>query len=330
MRKINFILLAMLIFTAFGCENPNVNGNTPTDQPINFSNGIPDDWNVSGCEVDNTEGRGDNNSVRFSNNGSIVCSITGSESVDMVEFFIKGEGNISFYIDNKLINSFAGAESWFRCRAFISAGEHEIKWVASVAQNAPAAERGDTVSGGASGFFMDDVLFSVGNAPGKRLSDGSIVAFVAQNGGGLIVTTELCSQFYAWDNGIEDDINGAKATGYGAGKANTAAIIAKCGGGNYAANVAAGVTTGGFVGEWFLPSIDELECIRQNYHLIEGFVGYRYWSSTDTGYRISTPPGPTIQGWEAAQLCIGDLMCGNSPAISMRTNEYKILPTRYF
>lgn len=61
-----------------------------------------------------------------------------------------------------------------------------------------------------------------------------------------------------WSNGA--NVNVITSTGVGAGKANTAAIIAAQGNGAYAAKLCADAREGG-VTDWFLPSKDELDLV---------------------------------------------------------------------
>jgi hypothetical protein len=64
-----------------------------------------------------------------------------------------------------------------------------------------------------------------------------------------------------WYNGKYTHVQ-TEAT-VGAGRANTAAIVASQGKGNYAAQVCADLVLGGY-DDWFLPSIDELDLMYKN------------------------------------------------------------------
>lgn len=73
------------------------------------------------------------------------------------------------------------------------------------------------------------------------------------------------------------------ATGaIGTGQANTTAIVAAQGAGNYAAQLCNDLTEGGY-SDWFLPSEDELNWMRENLYLkgIGGFTDSYYWSSSE-------------------------------------------------
>jgi len=93
--------------------------------------------------------------------------------------------------------------------------------------------------------------------------------------------------FFANDTGIAT--NAAKS-GINGGSFNTERIIGTYGWGKYAAVIAANYDGGGY-GDWYLPSIKELELMYQNLHLqgLGGFAGSRYWSSTehDATYDLS-------------------------------------------
>ena len=84
-----------------------------------------------------------------------------------------------------------------------------------------------------------------------------------------------------WYNGTYV-VTGATGTAIGTGQANTTAIVAAQEAGNYAAQLCNDLTEGGY-SDWFLPSKDELNWMRENLYLkgVGGFVGYGYWSSSE-------------------------------------------------
>lgn len=69
---------------------------------------------------------------------------------------------------------------------------------------------------------------------------------------------------------------------FGTGKANTAAIVAKLGGGGYAAKVCSDKVLNGY-SDWFLPSKEELYLMYQQRSVIGGFSAPSpiYWNSTE-------------------------------------------------
>jgi hypothetical protein len=72
---------------------------------------------------------------------------------------------------------------------------------------------------------------------------------------------------------------GVTSDAIGTGKANTAAITAKCGS-RTAAQIAASYSLNG-VSDWFLPSKDELNLLYLQKSVVGGFTDYNYWSSTE-------------------------------------------------
>ncbi|MCX7023868.1 MAG: caspase family protein [Spirochaetes bacterium] len=91
-----------------------------------------------------------------------------------------------------------------------------------------------------------------------------------------------------WHNGNDLDIK--TGTAVGTGRANTQAIIAAQGAGNYAATLCKNLSINGF-SDWFLPSRDELDAMYVNLHKAgRGVFGSAwYWSSSrnDYGYDVA-------------------------------------------
>jgi len=88
-----------------------------------------------------------------------------------------------------------------------------------------------------------------------------------------------------WDYG-KDVATGATATVVGTGQANTQTIVKALGAGSYgsyAAQLCDDLTQGGY-SEWFLPSKDELNEMRENLYLnsVGDFAEYYYWSSSES------------------------------------------------
>jgi hypothetical protein len=131
---------------------------------------------------------------------------------------------------------------------------------------------------------------------------GGIVFFVYDNGQhGLIATLSdlrgdlwsACTNCYS---NFDTTTTMARANGIGAGKANTAIIIANQGHGNgdvlkpeFTAHYAArecnefSVTIDGITyGDWYLPSLFELQLLLMQRNVIGGFNVKYYWSSTES------------------------------------------------
>jgi len=116
---------------------------------------------------------------------------------------------------------------------------------------------------------------------------GGIVFYVYDSGQhGLIAATGDQGNWMRWYAGTYTNTM-AFADGVGAGKANTAIIIANQGygdGATYAARLCNEytVTIGGVTyGDWYLPSKFELNLLYLQRDLVGGFTIYNYWSSTE-------------------------------------------------
>jgi hypothetical protein len=111
---------------------------------------------------------------------------------------------------------------------------------------------------------------------------------------GLIAATSDQSSSASWSN--NNILTGATGDGIGAGKSNTAKIIASDGGSINAAQLCADYR-GGYYSDWYLPSISELQLMRLQRDFIDGIIynsyfdemegrliiDYKvYWSSTES------------------------------------------------
>ncbi len=119
---------------------------------------------------------------------------------------------------------------------------------------------------------------------------GGIVFYVYDNGQhGLISATADQGTNTRWSAGSTPHTM-AEANGVGAGKVNTAIIIASQGYGDgapYAARVCNeySVIVGGVTyGDWYLPSKHELNLLYLQKAVVGGFAADIYWSSTEYGY----------------------------------------------
>ena len=117
---------------------------------------------------------------------------------------------------------------------------------------------------------------------------GGIVFYVYENGRhGLIAATSDQSTGIQWYNGTYRN-TGTTGDGLGAGAMNTAMIVATQMAdnetGNFAAIVCAdySVTVDGITyGDWYLPSLYELNLLYLQKAVVGGFASNFYWSSTE-------------------------------------------------
>ena len=111
--------------------------------------------------------------------------------------------------------------------------------------------------------------------------------YVAGETHGLIAAPSDQGTAIPWYNGSYI-ITGAAGTALGTGMANTKAIVAKQGPGNYAARVCADLVIDGY-DDWFLPSKDELNKLYDSKRAIGGLAEQRFWSSSEADVNNAWP-----------------------------------------
>jgi hypothetical protein len=159
----------------------------------------------------------------------------------------------------------------------INAGDNRITHVATPINDKNAANK----------FYVDSVFSSGTHSIGASYG-GGIVFYVYDNGRhGLIAATADQSTEILWYNGTYR-VTGATGNGVGSGAMNTAIIVATQISdnptGNFAAKVCAdySVTNGGVTyGDWYLPSIYELNLLYLQKGVVGGFANNFYWSSNE-------------------------------------------------
>lgn len=117
-----------------------------------------------------------------------------------------------------------------------------------------------------------------------------------------------------WCSNVTDSIPGTQATGLGAGKANTAAMLGVC---TTDAAVAASSYRGGGRSDWYLPSRDELRqlFLRKARVGTAGFQLHGYWSSSEA---------------TANEAWIQDFYADYTPAPSDKSYANYVRPIRAF
>ena len=136
-----------------------------------------------------------------------------------------------------------------------------------------------------------------GNSVAITLNETLPFAIGQQYGGGIIFYLDGTGQHgliaYPVDLGVfewgcggywDGFFIGGTQWGVGTGEANTTIIVNACGTPNIAARMCYNFVADGY-DDWFLPSMGELDLMRQQSEVIGGFVnGYPYWSSTEFSY----------------------------------------------
>ena len=96
---------------------------------------------------------------------------------------------------------------------------------------------------------------------------------------GFVISTSDLSTGIIWHSSTTDGLINTTSLTFGAGAANTAAIIAAYGSESNAAKLCNSQTTGGYT--WYLPSRDEWIKIQIN-SVVIGLTGDIYWTSSES------------------------------------------------
>jgi hypothetical protein len=120
---------------------------------------------------------------------------------------------------------------------------------------------------------------------------GGLVFYLDGNGGGLIAAPKISEGVRSWGSCVAGDLNGdndsvvPELDGVGYGQANTTYIVNNCSDQRNAAKFCDDLTSNGY-SDWFLPSKDELNLMRQNLAQpvgnVDNFNGGFYWSSSES------------------------------------------------
>ena len=145
--------------------------------------------------------------------------------------------------------------------------------------------------------YGNELIFTTPFGVGASFG-GGIVAYVLQAGDpgysasvqhGLIVAASDQSTGIQW--GCYDTLLGVTSGAFGTGRANTKAIVQRCGAGT-AAKLCDDLVLGGY-NDWYLPSLDELGKLNN----VGNFYPDGHWTSTEFD-RYSVWAGPDITNWD--------------------------------
>ena len=287
LKSVQILVLLSLVFTV-GCKKDKDDDIKSKESPdvVTFSDGkIPASWQADGWNVDNTEGCGNNFSLTPSaTGGTLICYKTGTDNINGIQFYLKGDGSISFYIDGeKEEECLADVNDWIKFSFTFLTGEHEYKWEYSPAESLQKRDIN---------LLLDSILFCRNVNVGSYYKGGIIVCLPENGQPGLIAAPTSFSQKYTWSiDDVSDHcvVTYAFETEYGKGKENTERIVQIQGEGNYAAKVCYDLDLNGYT-DWFLPSIGEYQKMvevgdRLNFPPPDGYPyihgGLFHWTSSE-------------------------------------------------
>ncbi|MCL2597092.1 MAG: DUF1566 domain-containing protein [Paludibacter sp.] len=260
-------LATVALFSGCGKNDSNNPDNpTGTESPdfVTFSDGkIPNTWQTTTWVIDNTIGADDIYSLTTTtDNTAVVTNKTCNSNINFVEFYLKGDGKVDFYIDGVKRKVCVLTNSWVKHGFYLETGLHTFKWEFGNGYQANL----DAIR------FKTETQLSVG-----MYYQGGIIAYL-DNQHGFIAAPEDQSDGIQWYNGSYIT-TGATGTAIGTGQSNTTKIVQIQGNNVYAAKLCDDLVLNGY-NDWFLPSKEELNMLYQNRKLIGGFFGY-YWSSSE-------------------------------------------------
>ena len=120
---------------------------------------------------------------------------------------------------------------------------------------------------------------------GQTYAGGIIFYLDNTNQHGMVCAPSDQSTGIAWSNGAFISVAGAYGSSTGTGKANTEAIVAAQGSGNYAAKLCYDLVLNGY-SDWFLPSHSECYNMYTSLQLMRDIGNFAhpptiYWTSTE-------------------------------------------------
>ena len=234
---------------------------------VNFSAGkIPASYNASLWYVDTTSGYDDDYSLKAIYTGTAVSIFkTCDQTSSFVEFYLKGNGTIDFFIDDNKKKVCVLTDKWIKHGFHIEPEEHSFRWEFSGIEVNLDAIR-----------FKQENRMEIG-----QFIQGGIVAWLDKSGlHGLIAAPEDGQNEIQWYNGSYI-ATGASAMLIGSGLSNTSMILNVQDNGCYAAKYCDELVLNGY-SDWFMPSKDELNILYENRLAIGDFdLSSTYWSSSE-------------------------------------------------
>ncbi|MDR0364722.1 MAG: DUF1566 domain-containing protein, partial [Bacteroidales bacterium] len=224
---------------------------------------LPKGWQAEGWYIDETMGYDDNYSLACETPKAwALTAKTVSENITAIEFYLKGDGTVSFFVDDKEVTC-RQSQEWQRYIFYVNEGTHQFKWVYNL--------------GGK--MNIDAVSFKKSLAVGMPYQGGIIAYLDETNEHGFIAASEDQSSGIIWAKNNETETSALDKM-IGGGKSNTEKIIAALGEGSYAAQLCNDLIIDGY-DDWYLPTDCEIDELYINRIIIGNFSSASYWSSLE-------------------------------------------------
>jgi len=232
---------------------------------VDFSEGIPDTWEINSWQVNSNLGYESSHSLQLSEETGSILTTKTYEKEGNVNFRIKNTGGeLFFYIDGKLKSKWFGEQDWFSYSYYVGEGPHTFKW-----------------KGASPTITMDDIRFvedTIAHSLGEYFGGGIIYHLDSTKQHGLIASKDdLGSEIWGCGDFIFD-----QTLNIDDGAANTLTILSLCDDIISAARLSADYIVsedGNIYDDWFLPAPSQLGWLYEKRELVSYKPMGIYWNS---------------------------------------------------